>query len=293
MHLLGPDDLDAASIGAYLDLARHYAEEGTRSDALSGRIVATAFFEPSTRTRLSFEAAAHRLGADVIGFADAATTSGAKGETLEDTGRILGGFVDLLVMRHPEEGSAARVAAVAGIPVVNAGDGGGYHPTQTLVDLYTIRQRFGSLAGRSVAVVGDLRYGRTVHTLLPALREVGATAVSVPCPGLGLPPDLSSLAPETDLDGALASCDVVYATRVQRERFTDAAAHADAETAVRIDRARLEAAGFDGIVLHPLPRRGELAQDVDSHPAANYFEQARNGVAVRMAVLSRLLEESP
>lgn len=285
MHLVSLADHDDEWIEAILH--RAHAFEGNPSmQGLDDRVVCSAFFEPSTRTRLSFESAAIRLGASVVGFSDAAATSTAKGESLEDTGRVLSGYADLIVLRHPETGAARRFAASARVPVVNAGDGAGEHPTQALVDLYTINKERGGLEGVKVAVVGDLRYGRTIHSLVPALRRFGAQVVAVPAPGLGMGGDV----PEVSLEDALASCDVLYATRVQRERLPHPGDHGDAEAQVLIDRRRLEDAGFDGIVLHPLPRRQELADDVDDHPSAKYFDQARNGVPVRMAVLATLME---
>lgn len=289
-HLTSIQELSLSEITQVLDDAAQYAADPRCAPQRAARdIVCCAFFEPSTRTRLSFEAAAHRLGAQVIGFSEATSTSSTKGETLEDTVRILSGYADAIVLRHPEQGSAARAARASGVPVVNAGDGAGEHPTQALLDLFTIRSELGSIEGRQVAVLGDLLHGRTVHSLVPTLRRMGADVVAVPCPGLEWP---EGDVPTVTMDEALARCDVLYATRIQRERFPDHARFADAESAVRIDRARLQAAGFQGILLHPLPRRGELATDVDDHPAAKYFQQAQNGVAIRMAVLSLLLEHA-
>lgn len=280
-------DLSDEEIVQILDTAEAMAQDPTgHADMLQGYVVCTAFFEPSTRTRLSFESAAHRLGAGVIGFADAATTSGAKGETLEDTVKVLCGYADLLVMRHPETGAAHRAAAVADIPVVNAGDGAGEHPTQTLLDLYTMRKLLGGLDGKTVAVIGDLRYGRTVHSLVPALRRLGTTVLAVPAPGLDLP---GGDARVVTLDEAAAEADVLYVTRVQRERFTDPSAFEAARGKLRVDRALLERNDSTAIVMHPLPRVDEIAEDVDSLPSAKYFEQAWNGVPVRMAVLAHLV----
>lgn len=286
-HLVTLDDLSAAEILAILDRA-----DGQPAD-LSGSVVCTAFFEPSTRTRLSFETAAHRQGADVIGFSEAGSTSSAKGETLEDTTRVLAGYADVLVIRHPDEGAAKRAAAVSDIPVVNAGDGAGEHPTQTLIDLYTIRHATGGIAGRKVAVIGDLRYGRTVHSLVPALQKMGAEVMQVPAPGLDLPRGSANGIPIVSLDEAAATADVLYVTRVQKERFDDGAAYQAAKGALIVDAALLAGAKSKAIVLHPLPRVDEIATDVDALPAAKYFDQAKNGVPVRMAVLAMLLENRP
>ncbi len=282
MHVVSIADLSDEAIVAILDKAASY---GTPERSLAGKIVCTAFMEPSTRTRLSFEAAAHRLGADVIGFSDAATTSGTKGESLEDATRVLAGYADVLVLRSPEEGAAARAAKVSPVPVINAGDGTGEHPTQTLVDLFTIRQALGHLDGLRVAVIGDLLHGRTVHSLVPALRRFGTEVVQVPVPGMALPDHLD--APHVTLEEA-AACDVMYATRVQRERFGGKDFQASMD-AVTINADLLNRTGSNAVVLHPLPRVDEVADDVDDLPSAKYFEQARNGVAVRMALLETVL----
>lgn len=288
IHDLKDDDIErllaqAALMERDLPKMRH---------VLDGRIVCTAFFEPSTRTRLSFEAAAHRLGARVIGFSDPATTSSSKGETLEDTVRMLSGYADLIVMRHPKEGAAARAAKVAGIPVVNAGDGPGEHPTQTLLDLYTMRKERGAIQGLKVGLVGDLKFGRTVHSLVPALLRLGASPVSVAAPGLGLPAALAKRVPESTLDEAAAACDVLYVTRVQKERFEDPAQYEAVKGHFRIDADLLSRNRSKAIVMHPLPRVDEIDPAVDALPAAKYFDQARNGVPVRMAVLAALLEKT-
>ena len=290
--LTGIGDLSDAEIVTILDTAAVYHHDlRAHSALLLDRIVAAAFYEPSTRTRLSFETAAHRLGASVVGFADASSTSSVKGETLEDTVHVLSGYGDLLVLRHPEQGAAARAAKVASIPVINAGDGAGEHPTQTLLDLYTIRRSLGRLDGIQVAVMGDLRYGRTVHSLVPALQRLGAKVVQVPAPGLPLPGDIGAV-PELDLEEAAASSDVLYVTRVQKERM-DATSNEAANRRLIVDGALLARTGSEAIVMHPLPRVDEIAVDVDSLPSAKYFEQARNAVPVRMAVLAHLLGVVP
>ena len=284
MHLCSIGDLSDDEIRNILDqAARFQAEPHAQPDLLRGHIVATAFFEPSTRTRLSFETAALRLGAGVVGFSDGQNTSAAKGETLEDSTRVLSGYADVLVLRHPEKGAAKRAAAVADVPVINAGDGTGEHPTQTLLDLFTMRQNLGHLRGRKIAVLGDLRYGRTVHSLVPALHRLGADVVQVPAAGLEFPTDVADI-PEVTLEQAAATCDVLYVTRVQKERMAEAP-----DRPIILDRALLASTGSQAIVMHPLPRVDEVAVDLDDHPAAKYFEQARNGVPVRMAVLAHLL----
>lgn len=289
--LTGIGDLSDAEIHAILDTAEAFHQDlRAHAGLIPDRIVAAAFFEPSTRTRLSFETAAHRLGARVIGFADATSTSSVKGETLEDSVRVLSGYGDLLVLRHPEQGAAKRAAAVSDVPVVNAGDGAGEHPTQTLLDLYTMRRNLGRLDGIQVAVMGDLRYGRTVHSLVPALRRLGADVVQVPAPGLELPDDVD--APQVDLETAAAESDVLYVTRVQKERMSMAETDR-AKGRLVVDGDLLGRTASKAIVMHPLPRVDEIAVDVDSLASAKYFEQARNAVPVRMAVLAHLLGATP
>ena len=288
-HLVSIQDLTDPDIVRILDRAAVIERDPKPvRHLLDGRIVATAFFEPSTRTRLSFESAALRLGAGVIGFSDPASTSTSKGESLEDTTRILSGYADLIVMRHPKEGAAKRAAEVATVPLVNAGDGPGEHPTQALLDLYTIRKERGRLDGVKVALVGDLKFGRTVHSLVPLLKRVGAEVVAVAAPGLELPAGVGRGVSTATLEEAAAGCDVLYVTRIQKERFAAGSAPLDA-SAFRVDAALLKRTASKAIVMHPLPRVDEVATDVDATPAAKYFDQARNGVPVRMAVLSALL----
>lgn len=253
-------------------------EQAAKPDALpslAGKTICMAFFEPSTRTRLSFEAAAHRLGANVIGFSDAGSTSSAKGETLEDTIRVLGGYCDAIVLRHPETGAAERAAAVSSVPIINAGDGAGKHPSQTLLDLFTIHKHLGRL-DVNVAFLGDTKYGRTVHSLAPAIEQFGGTCVQVPATGL------EWNLPTKTLDEAIDWADVLYATRVQKERLQGESGDTPTLTASLLQ-------SFAGIVLHPLPRVDELHQDVDALPCAKYFEQAQNGVPVRMAILAKVI----
>ena len=290
-HLTSIHDLSDGDIATLLDRAAAIEKDpkGVRH-LLDGRVVCTAFFEPSTRTRLSFESAAQRLGASVIGFSDPATTSSAKGETLEDTVRMLNAYADLIVMRHPKEGAARRAAAVSTVPVVNAGDGPGEHPTQTLLDIYTMRKEKGDVKGLTVGLVGDLRYGRTVHSLVPALQRLGAKAVQVAAPGLELPKPIAGDVPAMDLEEAARTCDVLYVTRVQKERFADAAEYEKVKDAFVVDADLLSKTKSRAIVMHPLPRVDEIPASLDARPAAKYFDQARNGVPVRMAVLANLLE---
>ena len=236
---------------------------------LKGQLMAALFYEPSTRTRLSFEAAMLRLGGRTMGTDNAREfSSAAKGETIEDTIRIVSGYTDVIVLRHYEEGAARRAAAVSSVPVINAGDGPGQHPTQALLDLYTIRDEVGHVDGISIAMVGDLANGRTVRSLtylLSKFRDIRVCFVAPP------------------------QVDVVYQTRIQKERFTDEAAYLAVKGVYRIDSQALALMRPKAIVMHPLPRVDEIAPEVDSDPRAAYFRQARNGLHVRMALLDRLL----
>lgn len=278
-----------------LDAADRF--ESGHGRPLAGHVVATLFFEPSTRTRLSFESAVGRLGGHCIGFAEAGISSQAKGESLSDTVRVVEGYADILLVRHPKEGAARLAAEFAEAPVVNCGDGAHQHPTQTFLDLYTIRREVGQLDGLHVVFAGDLRYGRAVHSLVSVLSlfEARITLVS---PGfLRLPEDqLSALESlgvrieETEsLDEALPEADVVYMTRVQRERFTDPLEYEKFKDAYRLDLDALKHAREELAILHPLPRVTEIAPEVDARPHAAYFRQAHYGVAVRKALLALLL----
>lgn len=264
-------------------------------DRLRGKILASLFYEPSTRTRLSFEAAMQRLGGDVITAEGIQFSSMYKGETIEDTVQVIGRYADIIVMRHPEQGSADRAASTSPVPFINAGDGPGQHPTQALLDLYTISKERGRIDGISIAMVGDLRYGRTVHSLsflLGLYNDIHFTFVSPT--ELSMPEKVTGFLQEkgftytetTKIEEAL-SADVLYMTRVQEERFAD---HSEYERLK--DKYRLVASQVKGkpvTVMHPLPRVAEIATDVDGLPNAAYFRQVRNGVPVRMALLATLL----
>lgn len=265
-----------------------------------GRIMATLFYEPSTRTRFSFETAMHRLGGSVISTENAAEFSSvAKGETLEDTVRILNGYADVLVIRHYEVGSAKRAAAISRIPIINAGDGAGQHPTQALLDLYTIHKEIGSVDGLRIAMVGDLAQGRTVRSLtylLSKFRDIRIYFVAPPL--LKMKQDILEHLQErhiwfsevTDLDKVLPEVNVVYQTRIQKERFGDRVADYEQCRGVYvINSESLRLMKADAIVMHPLPRLEEIAMEVDADPRAAYFRQAQNGLYVRMALLSMVL----
>ena len=272
------------------------------SARLAGRIMATLFFEPSTRTRLSFESAMTRLGGSVLSAEDAgATSSVTKGETIEDMARIVEAYADLLVIRHPVPGAVARAAAVVDVPVINAGDGPHEHPTQALLDLYTIHEELGGIDGLRIALVGDLKYGRAVRSLALLLTQARNTElIFVSPPSTRMGDDVTvaldqagvRYSAETDLRRVLPSVDVVYQTRVQRERFpTDGEYHA-ARGQYVIDKAAMRLLTPHGILLHPLPRVDEIAPEVDDDPRAAHFRQAKNGVYVRMALLDLLLAKA-
>jgi len=297
-------DLSREEIVGILDSAAKMvplAEGGRTSPLLAGKIVAMAFFEPSTRTRLSFESAVQRLGGSCLTIADAGATSIRKGESLYDTIRMLSSYADAIVLRHPNEGAARLAARASDRPVVNAGDGAGQHPTQTLLDLATIRERFGTLAGLKVVLLGDLKYGRTVHSLAYALAEFGSELVLSSPDTLRLPEehrdDLrhrgAKVTDQPDLDKAVREADVLYVTRIQKERFPDESEYRAVAGSYRIDAHTLAGAKPQLIVMHPLPRAGEIAPEVDSTPHAAYFRQAFLAVPVRMALLNAILGKPP
>jgi aspartate carbamoyltransferase catalytic subunit len=266
---------------------------------LAGQVMAALFYEPSTRTRLSFEAAMLRLGGATMGTDNAREfSSAAKGETLEDTIRIVSGYADVIVLRHNEEGAARRAAAVSSVPIINAGDGPGQHPTQALLDLYTIRDELGRVDGISVAMVGDLANGRTVRSLTYLLSKFKDVRVSfVAPPQVGMRDDLKAHLDEhrvpwvetQDLDSVLPNVDVVYMTRIQKERFTDPEAYSAVKGVYRIDKPAMASMRKYAILMHPLPRVDEIDPEVDSDDRSAYFRQARNGLHVRMALLDRLM----
>ena len=301
--LIGIADLSKEEMVWLLDRADHFRQEVAhrrRLDTLSGYLLATLFYEPSTRTRLSFEAAMYRLGGGVITVANArATSSAAKGESIADAARTVAGYADIIVQRHPAVGSARQAAAAVDVPLINAGDGTGEHPTQALLDLYTIRHEQGQLDGLTVALVGDLKHGRTVHSLARALAHWQVTLLLVSPPPLAMDPALVAglradgvqVEESDDLAQAVRRADVLYVTRIQRERFADPADYERLRGTYMVSRELL-AQGRPGLtVMHPLPRVDEIAADVDALPNAAYFRQAANGVWVRMALLAALLGE--
>lgn len=299
-HIVTIKDLSKEDITTILDRTERMlpvAAGEERHTPLEGRILGTLFFEPSTRTRLSFESAMQRLGGGVIGFADPGGSSVAKGETLADTIRMASTYADALVLRHPLEGSARFASEHSSVPIINAGDGAGQHPTQTLLDLFTIRQAKGKIGGNTVLMLGDLKYGRTVHSLAHALAMFGADLIFVAPDGLGMPGEIiDALAglgvtpvETSDLLSAVPDADVIYVTRIQKERFPDLEEYNRVAGTYRVDMDLLDRGKGDVIVMHPLPRVGEIDPEVDRSPHAMYFRQAFNGVPVRMAILDLIL----
>jgi len=296
-HVISSEQFDRPMLDRIFRRATALAD--VRDDRLAHRVMASLFYEPSTRTRLSFESAMLRLGGAVLGTEAAHTFSSAiKGETLEDTIRMVSAYADVIVLRHDQEGAAARAAAVASVPVVNAGDGPGEHPTQALLDLYTIEREIGHVEGVRIAFCGDLRFGRTARSLALLMTLYPGVRMTFVAPDIvqvrrdildrlearGIECRLAD-----QLTDVLDGIDVVYQTRVQKERFTDPAEYDLARTAIRIDAALMTQLPATAIVMHPLPRIDEIAPEVDADPRAAYFRQAANGVAIRMALLEMLL----
>jgi aspartate carbamoyltransferase catalytic subunit len=271
------------------------AQSGGRLLNMAGKVLATLFYEPSTRTRLSFESAMLRLGGQVLSVAEAKTSSSAaKGETLFDTGKMIEGYADVAVIRHPVVGSAKELADGASIPVLNGGDGAGQHPTQALLDLFTIRKEKGRVEGLTIALVGDLKNGRTVHSLSGLLADFGVRYYFVAPEALRMPAEISEglrhrgldVIETEDLEEAAARSDVLYMTRIQKERFADPAEYERLKRAYVLDRILVERAKPQVSIMHPLPRVDEIATDVDTYEGAAYFRQAANGVPVRMALIA-------
>lgn len=279
-----------------LDRAMEFEKQPTQK-ILENYVVATLFFEPSTRTRLSFESAVNRLGGKVIGFTDSASSSVQKGESLKDTIKTVCNYSDLIVMRHPREGSARFASEVASVPIINAGDGANQHPTQCLLDLYSIRKTQQRLDNLNIAFVGDLKYGRTVHSLVIAMCNFNATFHLVSPQELKLPSSVKMHIKEknleyfqyTDLLEAIPKADIIYMTRIQKERFSDPIEYEKVKNSYILTSKMLENAKPNMRVLHPLPRVNEISEDVDETPQAYYFEQALNGVYVRQALLASIL----
>ena len=298
-HLLNISDLTRRELESILLVADQIAAKPSHfGEAAKGKILATLFFEPSTRTRLSFESAMLRLGGNVIGFSDMSASSASKGETIEDTSSTVSCYCDVMAVRHPVPFSPHKMAAVATVPVINAGDGPNEHPTQTLTDLATINQRFGRITGLTIGLCGDLKYGRTVHSLAKMLsRYPGNHFVLIAPDELAMPEDIIemfdaeriSYSINPSLEAAIPGLDILYMTRIQRERFPNPADYEKLRGVYILDAEKMKLAGDDMIVMHPLPRVDEISTEIDSDPRAWYFKQAQMGVYVRMALMMHLL----
>ena len=294
-------DFSVDEITAVLDLAdKMIADPKAYGDCMRGRILATLFFEPSTRTRLSFESAMLTLGGQVLGFAGADSSSTTKGETLTDTIRVVSSYCDIIAMRHPKEGAPMAAGLCSSVPIINAGDGGHNHPTQTLTDLMTIRREKGRLDHMVVGLCGDLKFGRTVHSLIGAMsRYPGVQFVLISPPELRVPDYILRALDEQSIpyhevesmEEAMPELDVLYMTRVQKERFFNEADYIRLKDTYILDPEKLQSAKKDLRILHPLPRVNEISTRVDADPRAVYFKQARNGRFVRMALIKTLLED--
>lgn len=290
-------NLSKEKIMYLLRMAEEFEKRPNRK-ILDGKIIATLFFEPSTRTRLSFETAANRLGARVIGFTDPKVTSSTKGETLKDTIMMVSNYADVIVMRHYLEGAARYASEVSPVPIVNAGDGANQHPSQTMLDLYSIYKTQGTLENLNIYLVGDLKYGRTVHSLLMAMRHFNPTFHFISPRELSMPEEYKLYCQEHNInyvehedfnEEVISHADILYITRVQRERFTDLMEYERVKDIYILKASMLKNARENMKILHPLPRVNEISYDVDDNPHAYYFEQARNGLFAREAIICDVL----
>lgn len=298
-HLMSPLDFTTDELDRLFDLANDIEHNPSRyAHACDGKILATCFYEPSTRTRLSFESAMTRLGGRVIGFSDAASSSASKGESVSDTIRIISCYADICAMRHPKEGAPMVASEKSGIPVINAGDGGHQHPTQTLTDLLTIRTLKGRLNNFTIGLCGDLKFGRTVHSLINALARYGGVSFLFISPEeLKVPDYITDMLKERGisyrevirLEDVMPELDLLYMTRVQKERFFNEEDYIRLKDFYILDAAKMSLAKEEMLVLHPLPRVNEISVEVDDDPRAAYFKQAQFGVYVRMALILTLL----
>lgn len=300
-HLVSINQLSAEQIIRILDRAALF-EKNPNQRLLEGKVVATLFFEPSTRTRLSFETAVNRLSGRVIGFSDASTSSSSKGESLKDTISMVANYADVIVMRHFLEGAALYASELDRAPIVNAGDGANQHPSQTLLDLYSIRKTQGQLEGRTIALVGDLKYGRTVHSLIVGMAHFRPRFIFVSPPELRMPEECKDFCrqrgiPFTETSDfspeVIQGVDILYMTRVQRERFVDLEEYERVKNVYVLNREMLMGCRDNLRILHPLPRVGEIALDVDDTPQAYYIQQAQNGLYTRQSILCEVLGIEP
>ncbi|MCM1568716.1 MAG: aspartate carbamoyltransferase [Roseburia sp.] len=299
-HLMNPLDFTVEELDRLFDLAADIGENMPKyAHACDGKILATCFYEPSTRTRLSFESAMTRLGGRVLGFSDAASSSASKGESVSDTIRVISCYADICAMRHPKEGAPMVAAEKSGIPVINAGDGGHYHPTQTLTDLLTIRTLKGRLSDFTIGLCGDLKFGRTVHSLINALvRYPNIRFIFISPEELRVPDYIIDMLHEKNipfeevirLENVMPRLDLLYMTRVQKERFFNEEDYVRLKDFYILDTPKMALAREDMLVLHPLPRVNEISVEVDEDPRASYFKQAQFGVYVRMALILTLLQ---
>lgn len=296
-NLVSIADLTKEQILHILDQTRYF-EDHQGLKILDGKVVATLFFEPSTRTRLSFETAANRLGARVIGFSDANTTSSSKGETLKDTIKMVSNYVDVIVMRHYLEGAARYATEVTDIPIINAGDGSNQHPSQTILDLYSILKTQGRLEDLTISLVGDLKYGRTVHSLIMAMKYFNPNFNFVACDELRMPEEYKQFCVQNGIKftehkdfsaDVINSSDIIYMTRVQKERFSDIVEYDRVKDLYSLRNSMLVNSRENLRILHPLPRVNEINCDVDDNPKAYYFQQARNGLFARQAIICNAL----
>ena len=279
-----------------IEIAEEF-EQNPKQQLLEGVVIASLFFEPSTRTRLSFESAINRLGGKIVGFTDAASSSVKKGESLKDTILTVSNYSDLIVMRHPLEGSSRFASEIATVPVVNAGDGANQHPTQCMLDLYSIKKTQNTLDNLNVALVGDLKYGRTVHSLMMAMSYFNATFNFISPDELSMPDTYKNYLDDQgiqyyehdNLEEAIPHADIIYMTRVQRERFSDPIEYEKVKNSYVLRNSMLDQTKDNMRILHPLPRVNEIHEDVDSNPKAYYFQQALNGVYMRQAIISSIL----
>ena len=296
-NLIQPEDFSIKEIDEILNLAEDIIKNPSAySRVCEGKLMATLFYEPSTRTRLSFEAAMKRLGGEIIGFSEPNSSSASKGESLGDTMRVVSGYVDLIVMRHPVAGAAEEAIKYTSVPFINAGDGGNQHPTQTLTDLLTIKSLKGTLSNHTIGLCGDLKYGRTVHSLVKAMtRYEDNRFVFISPDELKMPEyikekiESNSYCETSHLDESLKNLDLLYMTRIQRERFVDSDEYERLKDTYILDKEKMEHAKEDMLVLHPLPRVNEISTDVDDDERAVYFKQATYGMYVRMALIMKLL----
>src|SRR4030042_581512 len=294
--LVSIDDFSKKEIIDILDLAEEFEKQPVQK-LLEGKVVATVFFEPSTRTRLSFESAINRLGGKIVGFSDSSSSSVTKGETLHDTIKMVSNYSDLIVIRHPVEGSARFASEVASVPVINAGDGANQHPTQTMLDLYSIRKTQGTLDNLNIFMVGDLKYGRTVHSLMMAMSRWNATFNFISTERVSMPDEFKlyldnmglKYYEHLDFSDIISKADIIYMTRVQKERFSDPIEYEKVKNVYVLRNEMLKKTKPNMRILHPLPRVNEIHTDVDTNPKAYYFEQALNGVYTRQAILCALL----